>query len=179
HYDALHQLDYLREPSPENGSDSGGPQTNYAYNIAGWLTKLTDPNNNITAYLYDQAGRPTYTLQLTDDGVQEQYYANSSDSQPTQTRVDADISTSDLPGSPGDYRVRWEGAVSIAATGLTKFNLTHTDSADLTIDGNPVVGDAHLWQGWHLVDVDYHHSGNDAASISISYQPPGSPSALP
>jgi RHS repeat-associated protein len=178
-YDVLHRLDYLREPDPGTGSASGGPQTNYAYNIAGWLTTLTDPGNNITAYLYDSAGRSTYTLGLTDDGVQEQYYANASDSQPTQTRVDADISASDLPGSTGNYRVHWEGAVYIAATGLTTFNLTHTDSAYLTIDGNPVIGDAHLWQGWHLVDLDYYHSGNDAASISISYQTPGSPSALP
>ncbi len=33
--------------------------TNYAYNLAGWQTSETDPDNNVTQYGYNNAGEMT------------------------------------------------------------------------------------------------------------------------
>src|SRR5262249_52766955 len=93
-YDDFHRLFQETDPDPDDAYGTGNnhplnsPVTHFAHNLAGWLTSITDPKGNITAYLYDQAGRQTDELKLTDAGLAGTYYSGTSQA---TTRIDTNI----------------------------------------------------------------------------------------
>src|SRR5262249_16662515 len=90
------------------------------------------------------------------------------------------------PAPSGDFKIRWEGAIYIPASGKTTFYLETSDSASLTIDDRSPnsSGEIALWQGWHLFQLDYSHSSGNTPSLVMKYKtadavPESNPSPIP
>ena len=134
--------------------------------MLGWLTSITDPEENVTFYQYDDMGRQTKEVKVTGSGITGKYSDGSTLLQQTH---DVDLDLEDFGGSlPDGFSAIWTGAIYIDDPGNVTFFLDNTDYSDLYIDDTYVSshnsgsgrtksdGDqVSLTGGWHTITVDF------------------------
>ncbi|MFC9331220.1 glycoside hydrolase family 3 C-terminal domain-containing protein [Kitasatospora sp. NPDC057015] len=138
-------------------------------------------------------------------GLTGAYYANTSLSgTPVATRTDAAVdfnwrgewgSLTPLPGlinsNGASWSAKWTGTLTPPTTGTYTFSLTSDDGSRLFVNGQPVIdawqnqaattrtGTISLTAGTPVtIETDYYQAGGNDASITLGWQPPGTPDPL-
>jgi RHS repeat-associated protein len=190
-YDDLNRLIARKDPDPNTGGiTANSPITLYTYNALGWLTSMTDPNENVTFYQYDDMGRRTKEVNVLEPGLTGEYRDYFDEL--LHTRVDAVL---EFPADPdfagysdlGDgFSAEWTGAIYLdfgtEPFDEATFYLNNTDYAELYIDDQLVhdnysygnmgetYTDVELAAGWHTFTVKFFDQYDQGQSgLIVSY----------
>jgi RHS repeat-associated protein len=185
-YDDLDRLVARKDPDPTTGGiTANSPLTSYAYNSLGWLTSMTDPNENVTVYEHDKMGRRIKEARVVGSGLSGEfrdYYGEL-----LHTDIDADLNFAPSTNFAGysdlsdGFKAEWNGALLVDATDDIRFYLNNTDYAALYIDGQLVYlnygysnmteayVDVDLAAGWHTFTVKFQDLSAGQSGLVVSY----------
>lgn len=144
---------------------SCGTAGSYPLSVLALATLLCGACGVGEADIYASAGeqRGDTSGPLTGQGLQGQYFATTTLTQPVLTRLDPRVNFDWGMGSPGagiaanDFSVRWTGFLTPAYSEIYVFTTTSDDGVRLTVDGK------------HLVDNWTHHAAtNNSGTVTLT-----------